>query len=312
MSAARRPTREPAMRFVVERGPDLATTRRQDPWPTLLFPLGTSAITVEGLRGVTHLDRASLALVPAETTYRLAAKGALTELLTLALGPSARARASREYRGDIDPERLDALFAKPRLLPRTRWVDEVAHRYLFEREVCRKEKSLAATFLEVEIVKELYFLCREQDAAETRASVVHEEDDVARRARTWIDEHLFEPFCVRDLAKRSGTSESTLLRVFRREVGTAPASYVRERRLDASLLLLRSERYSVGEVAARVGYASLAAFTAAFGKRFGEPPSSFRRVDADLARLPPHGEAPRATETRKALTRPRKARRRDG
>jgi AraC-like DNA-binding protein len=159
--------------------------------------------------------------------------------------------------------------------------------------VCEKHGSLAATFLETEIAKEMYFLCKERDEKRTRASVVHEEGDTAARARAWIDEHLFTPLRVRDLARHCNTSESTLLRAFQREVGATPASYARERRLDAALLLLESGRYGVGEVATRVGYTSLAAFTAAFHRRFGEPPSAVKRADAKLEVLPPHGAPPR-------------------
>ena len=72
-----------------------------------------------------------------------------------------------------------------------------------------------------------------------------------------------------ELARHCHTSESTLLRAFRRDFETTPATYARERRLEASLLLLKSGRYTVTEVAARVGYGSLPAFTIAFRRRFG-------------------------------------------
>jgi AraC-like DNA-binding protein len=73
-----------------------------------------------------------------------------------------------------------------------------------------------------------------------------------------------------------GASESTLLRAFRRERGRSPSAYAREKKLDAALLLLRSGRYAISEVATRVGYGNLAAFSSAFARRFGSPPSSVR------------------------------------
>ena len=48
---------------------------------------------------------------------------------------------------------------------------------------------------------------------------------------------------------------------------------MRARRLDESLLLLKSKRYAVGEVATMVGYKNFAAFSQAFRARFGVKPS---------------------------------------
>lgn len=51
------------------------------------------------------------------------------------------------------------------------------------------------------------------------------------------------------------------------------AGYVRARRLDESLLLLKTKRYAAGEVATTVGYKNFAAFSQAFRARFGMKPS---------------------------------------
>lgn len=260
----------------------------------LVVPLDTSVIVLEiDDAPPERIDRASFAIIPAATPYRVRAKSSVTRLATLLVADGARAKACLEYHPHVDARRFALLVATPRVLPRTRWVDELVHRYVFERAVCGKHGSAAAAFLETEIAKEIYFLCAERDDKRRRASVVNEEGDVVARARAWIDENLFAPLRVGDLARHAATSESTLLRAFRRELGRAPAAYAREKRLDAALLLLQSGRHTVGEVAARVGYASLAAFTAAFTRRFERAPSSVRRSDLDLEMLPPHGEPPR-------------------
>jgi len=212
-----------------------------------------------------------------------------TTLVTLVLGRVTRERACREYSGHVVQARFNELLTSPRILPRTRWVDELVHRYVFEREVCEKHTSHAAVFLETEIAKELYFLCEERDENKTRASVVHEEGDLVARARARIEARLFSPLPMAELAAHCHTSESTLLRAFRREVGGTPTSYARERRLDAALLLVQSGRYRVGEIAQRVGYTNFAAFTSAFRRRFGAPPSAVQGASRDLDVLPPQG-----------------------
>ena len=273
---------------------DVRARPRIERWPTIVLPLESSVVVLEtGDAPAARIDRASFALVPASTSYRVRAKSSVTKLATLLVADGARERACREYRPHIDARRFDELLAMPRVLPRTRWVDEIVHRYVFERAVCGRHTSAASVFLETEIAKEIYFLCAERDEKRRRASVVTEESDVVSRARAWIDVNLFAPLRVGDLARHAATSESTLLRAFQRELGRAPAAYARERRLDAALLLLQSGRHTVGEVAAHVGYASLAAFTAAFTRRFDRAPSSVRRDDGALQRLPPEGKPPR-------------------
>lgn len=74
-------------------------------------------------------------------------------------------------------------------------------------------------------------------------------------------------------AARAAMSERAFTRRFRAEVGDSPAGWRARARLLAAVPLLRNA--SVTEVAGRLGYASPAAFTAAFSRVFGLPPSRF-------------------------------------
>ncbi|WP_037573799.1 AraC family transcriptional regulator [Phaeacidiphilus oryzae] len=78
-----------------------------------------------------------------------------------------------------------------------------------------------------------------------------------------------------DWARRLATSERAFTRRFRRELGTSPAAWRARARLVAAVPLLRE--HSVTGTAARLGYSSPAAFTAAFSRAFGLPPSVFNR-----------------------------------
>ncbi|MCY1313286.1 Regulatory protein SoxS [compost metagenome] len=60
--------------------------------------------------------------------------------------------------------------------------------------------------------------------------------------------------------------------------------YVRSRRLCLALELLRGTHLPVGEIAARVGYASQSAFTAALVREFGTTPREVRREARDNSR----------------------------
>jgi hypothetical protein len=189
-----------------ERGAEVAGQSRFEALPALLLPLESSVIelTIEG-RAAQRIDRASFALVPARARYRVGALSPVTKLLTLGVGEIARTRTCREYRPHVDPIELATIVGAPRLLSRTRWFDELANRYLFERDVCEKHASAAARFLETEITKELFFLGKEALADKTRASVVHEGSDVVRRARQWIEDHLFSPLPIEESSRSDAT-----------------------------------------------------------------------------------------------------------
>jgi len=92
-----------------------------------------------------------------------------------------------------------------------------------------------------------------------------------------IDRHLGHPLQVGDLAHLAGLSVARLHARFVAETGLTPMEYVRQRRLRQGHALLRDTRLPVGEIAARVGYASQSAFTAALGRAFGCTPRELRR-----------------------------------
>lgn len=76
-----------------------------------------------------------------------------------------------------------------------------------------------------------------------------------------------------DWAGQVAMSERAFTRRFRAEAGESPAVWRGRARLLAAVPLLRTA--SVTEVSGRLGYASPAAFTAAFTRAFGTPPSRF-------------------------------------
>ncbi|MCL2554192.1 MAG: helix-turn-helix transcriptional regulator [Actinomycetia bacterium] len=79
-------------------------------------------------------------------------------------------------------------------------------------------------------------------------------------------------------AARTAMSERAFTRRFRTETGRSPANWRAHARLLAALPLLHSA--SVTDVAGRLGYGSPAAFTAAFTRAFGAPPSRFHHAQA--------------------------------
>jgi AraC-like DNA-binding protein len=82
---------------------------------------------------------------------------------------------------------------------------------------------------------------------------------------------------VESLAAKAHLSRSQFSERFRASLGVAPARYVASFRMHLATRWLASERLSVGEVAARLGYDSEPSFSRAFKRIVGKPPSELRR-----------------------------------
>lgn len=113
-------------------------------------------------------------------------------------------------------------------------------------------------------------------ASAPAASRSHGELPLASLDR-FIDQHAAHPLQVADLARLSGLSAARFHARFLEQTGQTPMDYVRHRRLQQGMQLLRETGLAVGDVAQRVGYSSQSAFTAALARHFGTTPRQVRR-----------------------------------
>ena len=101
------------------------------------------------------------------------------------------------------------------------------------------------------------------------------------RLDAYLDRHAAHPLQVADLARLAGLSVARFHSLFLAETGQTPMDYARSRRLHQAHELLLESSLAVGEIAARVGYASQSAFTAALVREFGVTPRQLRRESRD-------------------------------
>lgn len=80
-----------------------------------------------------------------------------------------------------------------------------------------------------------------------------------------------------ELAKQAGQSRSVLAERFMHYVGTPPMHYLAKWRMQMASELLSGGTTNLARIAADVGYESEAAFSRAFKKMIGVPPSEWRR-----------------------------------
>jgi AraC-like DNA-binding protein len=119
---------------------------------------------------------------------------------------------------------------------------------------------------------------RREDAAGWFAAM---RDPQIGRALAAIHQRPGEPWSVESLAVVAQTSRSVFSERFASVVGVPPARYLARWRMHVATGWLRNNRVTVSEAGARLGYESEAAFSRAFKRFSGVPPSAVRRQGRD-------------------------------
>lgn len=97
-----------------------------------------------------------------------------------------------------------------------------------------------------------------------------------RRATEFINEHLEQNMCLREIAAATGMSEYYFARLFKQSTGLAPHQYVLKQRVDRAKQLLIKSELPLVEIGLATGFQSQSHFTKVFGKFTGIPPSKYR------------------------------------
>ncbi|WP_394848163.1 AraC family transcriptional regulator [Pendulispora brunnea] len=125
----------------------------------------------------------------------------------------------------------------------------------------------------------------ESRTEDTRGWLAAIRDPQIGRALAAIHQRPGEPWTVESLADVAKASRSVFSERFTALLGVPPARYLTQWRMHLASGWLRGERVTVAEAAMRLGYDSEAAFSRAFKRFVGVPPSALRR---EAAASPPH------------------------
>jgi len=139
--------------------------------------------------------------------------------------------------------------------------------------------SLVSDELQKLKIKELMLLlARTNKAADVRRLIAGLFTNSTNDFAATIETNLFEDLSGEELAHLCGMSLSSFKRTFRKVFGDAPASYIRQRRLERAAKLLRRTDNRVSDVAYDCGFKDLAHFSRTFQKAYGSSPTEWRRI----------------------------------
>lgn len=102
-------------------------------------------------------------------------------------------------------------------------------------------------------------------------------DKLVEQAQVWLASNYDTDKPVANAARRSGLSERSFLRRFRKATGQSPVAYVQTLRVEEAKLMLETTTLSVDDIANEVGYSEPSSFRTAFRKFVGISASAYRK-----------------------------------
>ncbi|WP_170425242.1 GlxA family transcriptional regulator [Ruegeria arenilitoris] len=108
-------------------------------------------------------------------------------------------------------------------------------------------------------------------------------DALVADAQVWAADNYALPTPVAAMAARSGLTERSLLRRFRKATGQTPVEYIQTLRVEEAKQMLETTDMPIDDIAAEIGYTEPSSFRNAFRRYVGMPASAYRKKRLSLA-----------------------------
>ena len=111
------------------------------------------------------------------------------------------------------------------------------------------------------------------------ASVVRQnyQDELFEKVIAYVESKLYEPLTIAEVCQQFSLSRSSLQLLFKNTVNHSPKKYISEMKLEKSCQMLRENKYTVSEIASRLGYSSIHYFSNAFHQKYHISPSEYAK-----------------------------------
>lgn len=110
--------------------------------------------------------------------------------------------------------------------------------------------------------------------------------EIIERALVHIEDHVDQPLTLESVADTFHVSKYYFHRLFSAIMGCSLNHYIRSRRLNASLPLVQSDRFSLTDIAYRLSFGTPSSSTRAFKEQYGIAPSSLRTLKRSIPQRP--------------------------
>ena len=101
--------------------------------------------------------------------------------------------------------------------------------------------------------------------------------EAVKQVHGFLLEHFSERYTIEELAERFEISPTAMKRCFKGVYGDSVYAYMKRYRLQVAERMLRESKFTIGEIADRIGYLNPNRFTSAFCTEYGVPPTEYRK-----------------------------------
>ncbi len=260
------------MGFAYFRGLDFAFELPRMECPVVIAPMKSAVIQIDTEPSQKKIvsDSKKLFVLPSQQQVWVKSVSPHAEFLLLFPERVLRDKTWAFY--DLAGEDAEKILRKTLVLEQTLWIRELIFRFHFERFVAKARDNVNTAFLEMELVKEIFYAFSDKSLAKNARPNFYQLSENLQKTIAYIESHLSEELDLERLAYLTNTSKSTLVRAFSKELGTTPAKFLWNRRLEEAKVLLETRQFSVNAVSELVGFMNAGSFTRAFKKAYGQTP----------------------------------------
>lgn len=94
----------------------------------------------------------------------------------------------------------------------------------------------------------------------------------------YVDDNFYDFPDIEDIARVMGYSQSYISHIFKEKMGMTLQNYICKKKIEASIDFLKSQKYTITQIAMMLNYASVQSFGKAFRKVMGCSPTEYQRL----------------------------------
>ena len=102
-------------------------------------------------------------------------------------------------------------------------------------------------------------------------------DELFQKVIAFVESKMYEPLTIADICQEFSLSRSSLQLLFKNTVNQSPKKYISDMKLERSCQMLRENKYTVSEIALKLGYSSIHYFSNAFNQKYHISPSEYAK-----------------------------------
>ena len=110
----------------------------------------------------------------------------------------------------------------------------------------------------------------------TRGILRHNsQDELLDHIIAYIDDRIYDRITVESICRHFSISRSALQLLFKDTLKQTPKRYICDLKLEKSCQLLRENKYTVSDIAKKLGFSSIHSFSNTFSQKYHIPPSEY-------------------------------------